>query len=577
MYEDKPWLVHYEDEVGHTLTYPDILLHEMLVASAGSYSDNIAVRMVLKYLPLGVSIRSKLTYSRLNEVTDRFAAALGELGVGKGDRVAVMLPNLPQMVTAFYGIMKAGGVLVNMNPVYTAREIQHQLSDSGAETIVMLSGLYERLASIRDQTSVKNVILTDVPDTLRFPFKKLVERQVRAGGQMVDVPSASHIYRLFDLVKGHPPTPPRVAITPDDLALFQYTGGTTGIPKAAMLTHRNIVSNIIQLSHWFTSLEYGKDKMLGAVPFFHVYGMTVSMGMGIYTGSEVIVVPDPRSIEHVMDVIHREKCTIFPGVPAMYIGIINHPKVARYNLKSIKACLSGAAPLPMKVQEKFSEITGGRLVEGYGLTEAAPATHANPIYGMSKAGSIGIPIPDVNAAIMSLEPDEEERCLCVPVGEEGELVVKGPQVMKGYWGMDEETALSIDKEGWLHTGDIAKMDEEGYFYIVDRKKDLIIASGYNVVPREVEEVLFAHHKVEEAVVAGVPDSKRGETVKAYIVLKHGETATVDEIVEYCKENLAPYKVPKVVEFRSELPKSQVGKFLRRVLVEEERQKMRQKG
>lgn len=574
MYEQKPWLAHYEKGVGHTLTYPDVVVHQMLVDSAEKYSGNVAVRMVLKYLPFGLAIESKMSYAQLNKMTDRFATALHDLGVRKGDRVAVMLPNLPQMLITFYSVMKVGGIVVNVNPVYTAREIQHQLRDSGAETIVMLSSIYKRLASVRGQTPIKTVILTDVPDMLGFPFRKLVEREIRAGGQMADVPPAPDIHRLFDLINGHPSTPPGVKIEPEDVALFQYTAGTTGLPKAAMLTHRNIATNIIQLSHWFTSFEYGRDKMLSAVPFFHVYGMTVCMGLGIYTGSEVIVVPDPRDIEHLMDVIHREKCTIFPGVPAMYISIINHPRVGRYNLRSIKACLSGAAPLPMEVQEKFCQVTGGRLVEGYGLTEAGPATHANPIYGRCKAGSIGFPIPDVDAAIVALEPDEKGTYPRMAVGEEGEMVVKGPQVMKGYWKMPDETARSIDRDGWLHTGDIAKMDEEGYFYIVDRKKDLIIASGYNIVPREVEEVLFAHPKVEEAVVAGVPDVKRGETVKAYIVLKEGQTATVGEIIDYCRQNLAPYKVPKLVEFRTELPKSQVGKFLRRVLVEEESQKMR---
>lgn len=573
MYAQRPWLDHYEKSVPHTLTFSDIVIHQMLVDSAAAYPENIAVRMALGYLPLGVAIQSKMTYARLNEMTDRFATALDDLGVGKGDRVAVILPNLPQTLLSFYAVMKVGAIVVNTNPIYTAREIGHQLRDSGAETAVMLSSIYERLLSVRDQIPLKNVILTDIPDTVGFPFRRLVEKQVRTAGQMVDVPSGPGIHRLFDLINNHPPTPPGVKIEPDDVAIFQYTGGTTGRPKAAMLTHRNIASNIIQLSHWFPSLERGKDKILGAIPFSHVYGMTVSMGLGIYNGIEIIVVPDPRNIEHLMEIIHREKCTIFPGVPAMYIGIINHPKVAGYNLRHIKACLSGAAPLPMEVQETFRRITGGRLVEGYGLTEAAPVTHANPIYGRSKAGSIGIPLTGVESEIVALEPDEEGRFQSMPVGEEGELLVKGPQVMKGYWNMPDETAMSIDADGWLHTGDIAKMDADGYFYIVDRKKDLIIVGGYNVVPREVEEVLFAHSKVEEAVVAGVPDAKRGEMVKAYIVLKQGESATIEEIMNYCRQNLAPYKTPKQIEFRTELPKSQTGKFLRRVLVEEEREKM----
>ncbi|MCX7854204.1 MAG: AMP-binding protein, partial [Caldilineales bacterium] len=308
-------------------------------------------------------------------------------------------------------------------------------------------------------------------------------------------------------------------------------------------------------------------------PFFHVYGMTVCMLLGLKLGAEIFVVPNPRDLPAVMDMIQREKCTLFPGVPAMYIGIINHKDVAKYDLRSIKACISGAAPLPAEVQRRFEELTGGRLREGYGLTEAAPVPPANPLFSPSNAGSIGVPFPDVDARIVSLEPDENGKFRPLGVGEEGELAVRGPQVMVGYWNREDETRKVKDEEGWLYTGDIAKMDEDGYFYIVDRKKDLIIASGFNIVPREVEEVLFEHPKVQEAVVAGVPDPKRGETVKAYIVLKPGETATAEEIIAHCRQHLAPYKVPTLVEFRSELPKSMVGKFLRRVLVEEEKAKL----
>ena len=300
--------------------------------------------------------------------------------------------------------------------------------------------------------------------------------------------------------------------------------------------------------------------------------MTVAMLFGIYGGGEVIVVPDPRNTDHVLEIIHREKPTQYPGVPAMYIGIINHPKVQEYDLRSVKVCLSGGAALPVEVAEKFGEITGGRLIEGYGLTETSPVACANPVYGKRKNGSIGMPISSTDVEIVTLEPAADGSWPGSKPGKEGELVIYGPQVMKGYWNKPDETANTIDKDGWLHTGDIARMDDEGYFYIVDRKKDLIIASGYNIVPREVEEVLFMHPKVQEAVVAGVPDAKRGETVKAFVVLKPGQTATVDEMRAFCKENLAPYKVPSLVEFRSELPKSQIGKVLRRVLVEEEKAK-----
>ena len=352
------------------------------------------------------------------------------------------------------------------------------------------------------------------------------------------------------------------------MALFQYTGGTTGIPKSAMLTHCNLVANTIQIRHWLVGMEEGKERMMGAIPFFHVYGMTVAMSLAIQAAGMITILPNPRPTENVMKAIQKEHSSLYPGVPAMYIGIINHPDVAKYDLRSVKACISGAAPLPMDVQIKFGEITGGRLVEGYGLTEAAPVTHANPVYGERRAGSIGLPMPDVEAKIMDYETLVEK-----PVGEDGELWLRGPQVMIGYWNKPDETAKTITPDGWLRTGDIAHMDADGYFYIVDRLKDIIIASGFNIVPREVEEVLFQHPKVQEAVVAGVPDAYRGETVKAYVVLKAGETATSEEIRSFCKERLAPYKVPTQIEFRSELPKTNVGKFLRRVLVEEERQKL----
>jgi len=384
---------------------------------------------------------------------------------------------------------------------------------------------------------------------------------------MADVSAAEGIYRFRPLLDAHPEAPPDVAIDPDETALFQYTGGTTGVPKAAMLSHYNLVVNTIQVARWLRDLEEGKERVIGAIPFFHVYGMTVAMGLAIYSAAQLIIIPNPRPIDGVMKAIHKERATLFPGVPAMYIGIINHRDVGKYNLRSVKACISGSAPLPMEVQLKFGEITGGRLVEGYGLTEAAPVTHCNPIYGVRKAGSIGIPFPDVEAKVMDYEKLVEK-----PVGEEGELWVKGPQVMKGYWRRPDETAKAITPDGWLRTGDIARVDEDGYFYIVDRLKDMINVGGLKVIPREVEEVLFQHPKVQEAVAVGVPDPVRGETVKAYVVLKPGEAATVEEITSWCFERLAPFKVPRQIEFRSELPKTMVGKVLRRVLVEEEKRK-----
>ena len=572
MSENRPWFAHYEKSVPQTIDIPDMPLYELLTEATRRFPHNVAVRMVLKYLPLGLVIQSKMTYRELDEASNRFANALQSLGVKQGDRVAIMLPNMPQQVVAFFGILKLGATVVNTNPTYTPRELQHQLHDSGAETIVMMSGLYARLAQIRDNTNVRNVVIADVPDTLSWPFNKMVEKTVRASGSMADVPNDPGVIAFSDLLKKGSSRAPQVTIKPDDVVLFQYTGGTTGVPKAAMLTNHNLVANTKQMDAWFTGVDYGKEKVLFALPAFHVYGMTVAMLFGINCGGELIQVPDPRQTTHVLDVIQHEKATLYPGVPAMYIGIINHPDVQNYDLHSIKACLSGGSALPVEVAQKFEEITGGRLVEGFGMTETSPVVHANPIYGERRIGSIGLPIPNTDAQIVSIEPDENGEFKVLAQGEEGELRVKGPQIMKGYWGRDDETAKTISPDGWLHTGDIAKMDEDGYFYIVDRKKDLIIAGGYNIVPREEEEVLFMHPKIMEAAVVGVPHPKRGETVKAFIVLQEGADATQEEIDAFCRENLAPYKVPKLYEFRTELPKTQVGKVLRRMLVEEEKQK-----
>ena len=568
---DRPWYRFYEEGVPRTIDVPSAPLYSFVYDAARDFPNNVGIKMVLKYLPLGLSIQASMTYRELRDAVDKFAASLHALGVQPGDRVAIMLPNTPQYVIAFMGALRAGAIAVNTNPTYTARELAHQMKDSGAETIVMLSPFYERLQKVRDEVPTKNVIITDVPEYVKGLFKGLTERTLRKEGMMVDVPEGNGVYhwQTFMAMGG---SAPDVTINPDDVALFQYTGGTTGVPKAAMLTHRNLVANAMQVAAWIPGFKRGSIIMMGALPFFHVYGMTVALLVGLYNAGKVVMVPNPRPIDIVMQTIHHERCNLFPGVPTMYIAIINHPDVGKYDLKSVEACISGAAPLPVEVQQKFEEITGGRLVEGYGLTEASPVTHSNPIHGKRKLGSIGLPFPSTDAKVVDMNTGE-----ALPPGGVGELCVKGPQVMKGYWNRPEETELVLDEEGWLHTGDIARMDEEGYFYIVDRKKDIIIASGYNIIPREVEEVLYMHPKVMEAVVAGVPDPYRGETVKAYIVLKEGEQATEEEIIEFCRQNLAPYKVPKLVEFRSELPKSQVGKFLRRVLVEEEKKKMEEQG
>ncbi len=560
---EKPWLAHYEKDVPASIDYPHVALFDLLDDMARKYPDHVATKLVLRYVG-PVTLGGELTYAQLLDQTNRFAAALYALGVRQGDRVALMVPNLPQFVISFFGAARLGAIIVNTNPTYTGREMEHQFADAGAETVVLLSPYYEKLKEIQSRTAVKRAIVTDVIDYTTGLTKTLAQRTLRHDKLMADVPEGDGVYHFRKLLHAHPEAPPAITVGSDAIALFQYTGGTTGVPKAAMLTHFNIVVNTIQVARWVPNLEESRERVMGAIPFFHVYGMTVSMCLAIYSGAELIIIPNPRPIVGVMKAIHKEKATLFPGVPTMYIGIINHPDVGQYDLRSVKACISGSAPLPMDVQVKFGEITGGRLVEGYGLTEAATVTHCNPIYGSRKAGSIGIPFPDVDAKIMDYDKFVEK-----PQGEEGELWVKGPQVMRGYWNKPEETAITLTEDGWLRTGDIARVDEDGYFYIVDRLKDLIIASGLKVIPREVEEILFQNPKVQEAVVAGVPDRYRGETVKAYVVLKPGAVATGDEISRWCAEQLAPYKVPRQVEFRSELPKTMVGKVLRRVLVEEE--------
>jgi long-chain acyl-CoA synthetase len=570
---EKPWLQSYDDGVPASIDYPEVDLWTLLSDSIKNYPNQVAVRMILKYLPLGFKLGAKLTYKELEDKVNRLATAMAGMGIKKGDRVAVQMPNSPGTVIAFLATVRLGAIVVNTNPIYTAREMHHQFTDSGAKAVVIWNNLFPKLQEIQKDTDIEKVIICHLNDFMNPVYSYLLKSTLQKSGDWVDVPEEDGVYWMKTLIANNPPNPPSVAIDTDDVALFQYTGGTTGTPKAAMLSHRNLIANIMQIDAWVNDMAHGKEIFMGAIPFFHVFGMTVGMLESLYVGGKLMVMPDPRDIEMLMKIIEEEGISLFPGVPTLYIAIINHKHVKNYNLRSVKVCISGGAPLPVEVQRNFEEITGGKLREGYGLTEAAPVTHANPIYGRSKSGAIGVPFPDVEARIVSLDPDENGVFKVLGVGEEGELVIQAPQVMVGYWNRPEETKNVKDEEGFLYTGDIAKMDEDGYFYIVDRKKDLIIASGYNIVPREVEEALYENPKVQEAVVVGVPHPRRGETVKAFLVLKPGETATEKEMIDFCKERLAPYKVPKMVEFRTELPKSAVGKLLRRALVEEEKAKI----
>jgi long-chain acyl-CoA synthetase len=564
---EKIWFDNYPAGVPKEVEIPDISLGEMLERSAAKYPGNVAV----------IFINNKISYAKLDELANRFANVLKKLGVQKGDRVALQMPNIPQMVFAYYGAVKLGAVAVMFNPLYSEREIEHQLRDSGAKVMVILDLMWPAVKAALENVKPDHLIVTHVKDYLKFPLNLLEPIKAKKEGTHVevDMDAASFglkgMHELKELMAQASPQRPQAEIDPaEDLAVFQYTGGTTGVSKGAMLTHRNLVANVHQCLAWFPDIKLGQEVILCTLPFFHSYGMTVDMNFGILSGAALVLIPNPRDLHMVLKAISKHRTTLFPGVPAMYIALINNPgvKSGKMDVTSIRACLSGAAPLPVEVQQEFERLTGGKLVEGYGLSESSPVTHANPLDGIRKAGSIGMPVPNTEVKIVDVEDRNRE----LPLGEIGELAVKGPQVMKGYWDMPEETRNVMDDEGWLYTGDIASADETGFFYIVDRKKDMIIASGYNIYPRDVEEVIFEHPKVEDVAVAGVPDPKRGETVKAYVVLKEGQTATEEEIIDFCRDKLSKYKVPTAVEFRAELPKTMVGKVLRRVLIEEEKNK-----
>ncbi len=556
---ERPWHAHYDPGVPPKVDYPKAPLFDLVRNAAAQFPGNIALDFMGK----------QMTYKALWEETRRFARALQDLGLQKGDRVAIMLPNSPQFLIAFFGTLLAGGVAVNTNPLYTPRELAHQLGDSEAKFLVMLDLLWPRFAEIEREVPTEVVITTGIQDALPFPKNLLYPFKMKREGKWVKVPAHPKRRAWKALLAGSPPEPSPVEVDLEALALLQYTGGTTGTPKAAMLSHQNLMANVHQVLAWAPGLEPGKEVMLGVLPFFHVYGMTVSMNFGLALAAKIVLLPR-FEIAQVVRAIEQHKATLFPGVPTMYVAFNTFPGIEQRNIRSVKVCISGAAPLPIEVAERFEALTGAKLVEGYGLSEASPVTHCNPMFGKRKKGSIGLPLPSVEARVVG--PDLETRA----VGEIGELAVKGPNVMQGYWRRPEETKAVL-RDGWLLTGDVAKMDEEGYFYIVDRKKDMIIAGGYNIYPREIEEVLYQHEAVQEAAVVGVPDPYRGETVKAYVVLKEGFKDKVSEadLEAFARERLAAYKVPKLWEIRDDLPKTAVGKILRRALRDEEAKKPRE--
>jgi long-chain acyl-CoA synthetase len=561
--EAKPWLKFYDEGVPPSIDYPPVPLDQLLADSAAKHPEHPAIIFGAR---VGTRVIDKaLSYRQLDDAVNRFAAAMQKLGVKKGDRVAMFMPNCPQLVIAYYGTMRAGGVAVPSNFMYTAAEMEHQLNDAGAEIVVTLSSFYKRIHGIRGNTRLRHVIVANIkeyfPPLLRLLFTVAREKKE---GHRVELAREDDIW-FQSLLSGTAPEPMPVEVGFDDTACLIYTGGTTGVPKGAQLTHRNVVSNAMAGGYWSHSRE-AQEVTIAALPFFHSYGMTAAMNMTIATACTMVLIPDPRDVLHVMGSISKHKATLYMAVPTSYVRINTHPQVKEFDLSSIRVCLSGAAPLPLEVQEQFQALTGSKLVEAYGLTESSPATHVNPL-DRNKIGTIGVPWPDTDARIVDVLTGEEE----MPQGEIGELIIQGPQVMKGYWEQPTETANVLREHPalgpghWLHTGDIARMDEEGYFQIVDRKKDMIICGGFNVYPRDVEEALYKHPAVQEAGVVGISDEYRGETVKAFVVLKEGMTSTEEEIIAFCREHLAKYKVPTSVEFRTELPLSALGKVLRREL------------
>jgi len=553
---ERPWLGSWPEGVPKSIDYPEIPVHELLRRAAKEFGGRPAITFYGK----------SISYRDLDAAADRFAAGLRRIGVLPGDLVSLVLPNTPHFVVAFFAVLRTGGIVVQTNPLYTPRELEGLWTDAGVETVVTLDLFWHNVSKARANAGVKRVVVCDVGEFLKVPLRQLYpikkRRDLKKQGHWpLDIPHEVGIHRFADLARTPPSPALETRASLDDVVVLQYTGGTTGTSKGAMLTNRNLIANAMQVAAWFSAGSHRSEKLLGAIPLFHVYGLTAVMLLSVVAGIEVILYPNPREIGAILKLINKTKPSLFPGVPTMYIAILRHPKLAKYDLRSIRACISGAAPLPNEVRKQFEAATGGRLVEGYGLTEASPVTHCNPLNGVVKE-CIGIPFPDTDAKIVDADDPTRE----VAQGEVGELAVRGPQVMKGYWNKPEETR-NVLRDGWLLTGDLAKMDADGYFYIVDRKKDLILCSGYNVYPREVEEVLFMHPAVGEAAAIGVPDPYRGETVKAFVVLKPGKTATEADLIAFCKERLAPFKVPKAVEFATALPMSLVGKVLRRQLRE----------
>ncbi|MCH2107083.1 MAG: long-chain fatty acid--CoA ligase [Planctomycetes bacterium] len=551
--EERIWHESYDEGVRATVPYEEVPVPDFLKRTAAEYPDRDAIFFMNR----------ALSYGEYKEHADRMATAMSRLGVSQGDKVAIHTPTIPQAAVAYQAAASIGACVVLTNPLYTPREIEHQWNDAGVKLAVTMDFLWDqKVRDMRDKLTAEQFILCSIPEYLKFPLNLLAPLKLKKASpplyaKVADEPG---VHKFKDLLKSTPADPPKVEIAMDDLAVLQYTGGTTGVSKGAMLTHRNLSVNVQQINEWFSSAERGAEVVMGCLPIFHVFGMTVNMNWSIFAGAACVFQANPRDLPGLLKGLSKHKVTIFPAVPNLFNAINNHPGIEGIDLSSIKLCVSGSAPLTADVQQRFETLTDSVIIEGFGMSETSPVATCNPIQRARKLGMVGVPVSDTDAKIVDLDDPSQDK----PTGEEGELIIRGPQVMLGYWQRPDETEKTI-KDGWLHTGDLAIMDEDGFFKLVGRVKDMINCSGLKVFPDEVDAVLMSHDKVLEAATIGVPDEKRGETVKSFLVMQPGETMTVEEVEAFARENLAAYKVPREVEFIDELPKSTVLKVLRREL------------
>jgi len=554
-----PWEAHYDHDAPEHITFPDCFLQEYLDKAADRFGNRKAI----------VFHNYKMNYTKLRQKAENFAAALRELGIEKGDRIAIMLPNIPQTIIAFWGALKAGAVVVMTNPLYMERELTHHFHDSKPKLLITLDLFWSKIEKLRDKLEVQKYIVTRVSESLAFPLNILQHLKARKSGEFAHIPFDDNVLPWKKLLNHKERySEPNTGDPKTSLALLQYTGGTTGFSKGAMLTHANISIQIEQIMAILR--DRGEDQIhlfISVMPFFHVFGL---MGcLVLPTAFACATIPVPRYVpSDLLEIIKKYRPTFFIGAPSIYISLMQQKKIVTTDMTCIQFCIAGSSPFPVASMKKFQDITKAKITEGLGITEASPVATANPLHGLQKAGSVGVPVPGTYAKIVDIEDGTKELANNQP----GELLIKGPQIMLGYWNHPEETANSI-RDGWFYTGDIAYRDDDGYYFIVDRKKDMAIVGGYNVYPSEIDQVLYEYPKIHEAVSLSIPHRSKGEILKAYIVPKAGENISAAEIMAFCREKLAAYKVPRLIEFRDELPKSMVGKILRRALRDEEEQKI----